>query len=104
MSIEVLNVGAGNFVSASRVVAVTRADSSPVRRLIESAEKAGRLVDATSGRRTRSVIMTDSNHVVLSNLNPQTLGERMSGLAGEAALRSGAAMAASSENPHGAGA
>ena len=78
MALEILNVGAGNFVAAARVVGVVRADSSPVRRMIEVAEKAGRLVDATGGRRTRSVIVTDSSHVVLSNLSPQTLGERLS--------------------------
>jgi regulator of extracellular matrix RemA (YlzA/DUF370 family) len=78
MALEILNVGAGNFVAVARVVGVVRADSSPVRRLMETAEKAGRLVDATGGRRTRTVIVTDSNHVVLSNLSPQTLGERLS--------------------------
>jgi len=77
MALDILNVGAGNFVAVARVVGVVRADSSPVRRMIEAAEKAGRLVDATGGRRTRSVIVTDSNHVVLSNLNPQTLGDRV---------------------------
>lgn len=79
MALDILNVGAGNFVAVARVVSVVRADSSPVRRMIEAAEKAGRLVDATGGRRTRSVIVTDSNHVVLSNLNPQTLGDRVAG-------------------------
>lgn len=79
MALEIMNVGAGNFVAVARVVGVVRADSSPVRRMIEAAAKSGRLVDATGGRRTRSVIVTDSNHVMLSNLNPQTLGDRLSG-------------------------
>ncbi len=77
MTFDILNVGAGNFVAGARVVAVVRADSSPVRRMVEAAEKAGRLVDATGGRRTRSVVVTDSHHVVLSNLMPQTLGDRL---------------------------
>lgn len=102
MPLEVMSVGAGNFVNALRVVAVTKADSSPVRRLIEGAEKAGRLVDATSGRRTRSVIVTDSNHVILSNLNPQTLGERLSGAAGEHLLRNAVHQEAGSHGGNGA--
>jgi len=79
MPLEVLNVGFGNLVNVPRVVAVTGAGSAPIRRLIEAAERAGRLVDATNGRRTRAVIVTDSNHVVLSHLNPQTIGERLAG-------------------------
>ena len=67
------------MVSAARVIAVTRAGSAPVRRLMEGAQKAGLLVDATNGRRTRAVIVTDSNHVVLSHLTPQRIGERLSG-------------------------
>jgi len=88
MPIEITNIGFGNFVNVSRVVTVTRADSAPVRRMIDGAEKAGRLVDATNGRRTRAVMVTDSNHVVLSHLNPQTLGERLSGASPETVLRS----------------
>ncbi len=81
MPIEIMNVGFGNLVDSSRVVAVTRADSAPVRRMMDRAEKSGRLVDATNGRRTRAVIVTDSNHIVLSHLNPQTIAERLSGAA-----------------------
>ena len=76
MPIEVMNVGFGNMVIARRIVAVTRAGSAPVRRMIDGAEKSGRLVDATNGRRTRAVIVTDSDHIILSHLNPQTIGER----------------------------
>lgn len=79
MPLEVINVGFGNLVNAARVVAVTRAGSAPVRRMIDGAGKAGRLVDATNGRRTRAVIVTDSNHVILSHLSSQTIGERLGG-------------------------
>lgn len=79
MSIEMTNIGFGNLISTSRIVAVTRAGSAPARRMIDAAEKSGRLVDATNGRRTRAVVVTDSNHIVLSHLTPQTLGERTSG-------------------------
>jgi len=79
MAIEMTNVGFGNLISTARVVAVTRAGSAPARRMIDAAEKSGRLVDATNGRRTRAVVVTDSNHIVLSHLTPQTLGERVSG-------------------------
>ncbi len=83
MPIEVMNIGFGNLINVARVVAVTRADSAPVRRMIDGAGKSGRLVDATNGRRTRAVIVTDSNHVILSHLNPQTIGERLSGASAE---------------------
>jgi len=79
MPIEVMNIGFGNMVSTKRIVAVTRAGSAPVKRLIDNASKAGRLVDATNGRRTRAVMVTDSNHVILTHLNPQTIGERLAG-------------------------
>ena len=77
MPLEIINVGFGNLVNVSRVIAVTRAGSAPVRRMIRQADKGGRLVDATNGRRTRAVVVTDSNHVILSHLNPQTIGERV---------------------------
>lgn len=83
MPIEIINIGFGNLVNVSRIVTVTRSDSAPVRRMIDRAEKAGRLVDATNGRRTRAVIVTDSNHVVLAHLNSQTIKERLSGVPAE---------------------
>jgi len=79
MPIDVINVGFGNLINTGRVVAVTGAVSAPVKRIINSAMKEGRIVDATNGRRTRAVIITDSNHVILSHLNPQTIGERLAG-------------------------
>ena len=72
---RIINLGFGNFVVASRVVGINPA-SSPMRRLREDARTEGRLVDATQGRKTRSIIITDSNHVILSAILPDTLGQR----------------------------
>ena len=71
-----INIGFGNFVVAARVVSIVNPLSSPMRRLREDARAAGRLVDATQGRKTRSIIVTDSNHVILSAILPETLGQR----------------------------
>lgn len=73
---RLINLGFGNFVLASRVVALVNPASSPMRRLREDAKAQGRLVDATQGRKTRSILVTDSNHVILSSINPDTLGQR----------------------------
>ncbi|MEF3698864.1 DUF370 domain-containing protein [Desulfolutivibrio sp.] len=71
-----LNIGFGNFLVASRVVAIVSPASSPMRRLREDARADNRLVDATQGRKTRSIIITDSNHVVLSGIQAETIGQR----------------------------
>ncbi|KUG29243.1 hypothetical protein ASZ90_000865 [hydrocarbon metagenome] len=73
-----LNIGFGNFLVASRVVAIVSPTSSPMRRLREDARAENRLVDATQGRKTRSIIITDSNHVVLSGIQAETIGQRFS--------------------------
>jgi len=83
--IEIMSIGFGNIVNVARVVAVTRAGSAPVRRMIDGAQKERRLVDATNGRRTQAVIVTDSNHVILSHLTPQTIGDRLTGASRSAA-------------------
>ena len=70
---RIINLGFGNFVVASRVVGIINPASSPMRRLREDARTEGRLVDATQGRKTRSIIITDSNHVILSAILPDTL-------------------------------
>lgn len=72
----VINVGFGNYVLASRVVAIVNPVSSPMKRLREDARNAGRLIDATQGRRTRSIIVTDSNHIILSAIQPETVSQR----------------------------
>jgi hypothetical protein len=73
---HLLNIGFGNFVVLSRVVGIVNPGSSPMRRLREDARQEGRLVDATQGRKTRSIIITDSNHVFLSALQAETIGQR----------------------------
>ncbi|MDR2160708.1 MAG: DUF370 domain-containing protein [Desulfovibrio sp.] len=73
---RLLNLGFGNFVVAERVVAVVNSTSSPMRRLREDARQEGRLVDATQGRKTRSLVITDSNHVILSAVQAETMRQR----------------------------
>ena len=72
-----LNLGYGNLVVAARVVAVVAPQSAPMKRLREEAAGRGKLVDATQGRRTRSIIVTDSDHVILSAINPETIAARL---------------------------
>jgi len=77
VGVTLVNVGFGNVVAAGRVIAVVHPGSSPARRLKDDAREAGRLVDATEGRRTRSIIVTDSNHVILSAVQADTLTLRL---------------------------
>jgi hypothetical protein len=74
---KLLNVGYGNVVVASRVIAVVEPTAAPIRRLRSEARERGKLVDATQGRKTRSVIVTDSDHVVLSAIQAETLVHRL---------------------------
>lgn len=74
---KLINIGFGNMVSADRVVAIVSFDSAPVKRIAQDAREAGRLIDATYGRKTRAVLMTDSDHVILSALQPETLAGRL---------------------------
>jgi len=71
-----VNIGFGNVVAVSRVVAIVTPGSAPMKRLREEAKKTGRLVDATEGRRTRSIIVTDSNHIILSAIQAETITQR----------------------------
>ena len=73
---RLLNIGFGNLVLVSRVVAVVNPTSSPMRRLREDARQEGRLIDATQGRKTRALIIMDSNHVILSAVQAETIGQR----------------------------
>jgi regulator of extracellular matrix RemA (YlzA/DUF370 family) len=72
-----VNIGYGNLVTAVRVIAIVSPSSSPMRRLREEAGKRGKLVDATEGRRTRSIVVTDSDHVILSAITPETIATRL---------------------------
>lgn len=76
---KLVNVGFGNMVAANRTVAVVSPDSAPIKRLIREAEDKGLLVNATYGRKTRSVIVTDSRHVILSAIVPEKLASRLDG-------------------------
>ena len=72
-----VNIGFGNIVSANRIVAIVSPDSAPIKRIITEARDRGVLIDATYGRRTRAVIITDSDHVVLSAVQPETVANRL---------------------------
>ena len=77
--VRLVNVGHGNVVVSDRIVAIVGLDSLPVKRLIERAKNSTKLVDATNGRRTRAVIVTESDHLILSSLEPATLAQRFAG-------------------------
>lgn len=76
MDIKLVNIGFGNIVSANRVIAIVSPESAPIKRIISDARDRGQLIDATYGRRTRAVIITDSGHVVLSAIQPETVANR----------------------------
>ncbi len=79
MSIKFLNIGFGNMVAVGRIIAIVSPESAPIKRIIQDARDRGVLIDATYGRRTRAVIITDSEHVVLSAVLPETVAARMTG-------------------------
>jgi hypothetical protein len=76
-ALRMLNIGYGNVVAAPRVVSVVSPQSAPMKRLREQAEKRGKLIDATQGRRTRSILILDTDHIVLSAVNPETILVRL---------------------------
>ncbi|MBI5097690.1 MAG: DUF370 domain-containing protein [Nitrospirae bacterium] len=76
--LPLINIGFGNVVSASHVIAIVAPGSSPIKRLREEAVERGKLVDATQGRKTRAIIVTDSDHLILSALQVETLTQRCS--------------------------
>lgn len=73
---KLINIGFGNIVAGNRLIAIVGAESAPIKRIIQDAKEAGRLVDATCGRRTRAVLIADSGHVILSALQPETVAGR----------------------------
>ena len=73
---KLLNIGFGNVVVSARVVAIVSPQSAPMKRLKEEARSAGKLIDATQGRRTRSIIITDSDHIILSAVQSETIAQR----------------------------
>ena len=76
---KLINIGFGNLVSASRVIAIVSPESAPIKRIIQDVRDRGQLIDATYGRRTRAVVIMDSGHVILSAIQPETVAGRMSG-------------------------
>ena len=74
---KLINIGFGNMVSASKLVAIVSPESAPIKRIIQDARDKGVLIDATYGRRTRAVIVMDSDHVILSSIQPETVANRL---------------------------
>ena len=74
---KLINIGFGNMVAAGRLVAIVSPESAPIKRIVQDAKENGTLVDATYGRRTRAVLITDSDHVILSAVQPETVANRL---------------------------
>lgn len=74
---KLINIGFGNMVSASKLIAIVSPESAPIKRIIQDARDKGLLIDATYGRRTRAVIVMDSDHVILSAIQPETVANRI---------------------------
>lgn len=74
---KLINIGFGNMVAANRLVAIVSPESAPIKRIIQDARESGSLIDATYGRRTRAVIVTDSDHIILSAVQPETVANRI---------------------------
>lgn len=79
MANRLVHVGFGNMVVAERVVAIINPSSAPIKRLREEARESGKLIDATQGRKTRAILITDSNHLILSAVQPETVANRYEG-------------------------
>ena len=76
---KLINIGFGNMVSASKLIAIVSPESAPIKRLVQEARDSGNAIDATYGRKTRAVIIMDSGHVILSAIQPETVAGRMAG-------------------------
>ncbi len=74
---KLINIGFGNMVAAGRLVAIVSPESAPIKRIVQDAKERGTLIDATYGRRTRAVLVMDSEHVILSSVQPETVANRM---------------------------
>ena len=77
MGSRLVNIGFGNIVSADRLIAIVSPESAPIKRIVQEARETGRLIDATCGRRTRAVVITDSDHIILSAIQPETVANRV---------------------------
>ncbi len=74
---QLVNIGFGNIVSANRIIAIVSPESAPIKRMVQEAKDKGTAIDATYGRRTRAVVITDSDHLILSALQPETVAARL---------------------------
>jgi len=81
---KLINIGYGNMISAEKIVAVVNPESAPIKRLVQEAKDSGNAIDATYGRKTRSVVVMDSGHIVLSSIITDTLAARINGTGGNA--------------------
>ena len=77
MDIKLINIGFGNIVAANRIISIISPESAPIKRIIQEARDKGLLVDATYGRRTRAVVVTDSGHIILSAVQPETVANSL---------------------------
>ena len=80
MAVQLVNIGFGNMVSAGRMISIVSPESAPIKRIVQDSREKGALIDATCGRKTRTVIIMDSDHVVLSALQPETVAARFNGV------------------------
>ena len=76
---KLISIGFGNMIAADRLIAIVSPESAPIKRIIQDAKERGTLIDATYGRRTRAVLVMDSDHVILSAIQPETVANRMTG-------------------------
>ena len=83
---KLLNIGFGNMVNADRIIGIVSPDSAPIKRLVQDAREKGALIDASYGRRTQAVLIMDSDHVVLSALQPETVASRAAGQEGRTSM------------------
>ncbi len=74
---KLINIGFGNMVSSKRLITIVSPESAPIKRIVQDAREKGRLIDATYGRKTRAVIVMDSDHVILSAIQPETVAARL---------------------------
>ena len=79
MEVKLLNIGFGNVVFCHRIIAIVGLESAPIKRMVQDAKDRGRLIDGTHGRRTRAVLITDSDHIILSAIQPDTVAHRLVG-------------------------
>ena len=75
---KLISIGFGNMIAADRLIAIVGPESAPIKRIVQDAKERGTLIDATYGRRTRAVLVMDSDHVILSSVQPETVANRMS--------------------------